>query len=131
MQTFFFLLSCLCNRWISNLHPETSRWLEGRDRRGRGPKKRLSRLLARRGKVNHGDKKTTTGRNPTAYALVCFNRAKETNACTRRGRPQGSEDDDQTEGELVCAGGLTDDALQGGLPSAQQQGAHTCPLVVM
>lgn len=52
-------------------------------------------------------------------------RTKEANACTRRGRPQSSEDDDQTEGELVRSGGLAHDALQGGLPSAQQQGEHT------
>lgn len=65
-----------------------------------------------------------------SYALVCFwtsvpSRTKEANACTRRGRPQSSEDDDQTEGDLVRSGGLAHDALQGGVPSAQQQGEHT------
>lgn len=56
--------------------------------------------------------------------LFFFQRTEEANPRTRRGGPQGFEDDDQAESELVCTGGLADDAVQGGLTPPQQQGAR-------
>lgn len=43
--------SVFVTRWISSLRPETSRWSEERNRRGREAKRRLPRLHAGRRKV--------------------------------------------------------------------------------
>lgn len=61
------------------------------------------------------------------FTLTLFSgqRSEKAQRGSRRGRPQGSEDDDQTESLLVRSGGLTDDALPGGLTPPQQQGTHT------
>lgn len=96
-------VSCSCvfvTSWISSLHPETSRWSEERDRRGREARRRLSRPLARRRKVQCEDKNSCMGlidKQRTADGLcVCFcvvvvvfcacllfaQRTKETNPCT-------------------------------------------------
>lgn len=141
-------VSCSCafvTRWMSSLRPETSRWSEERDRRGRGAKRRLSRPLARREKVHCEHENSCTRVSDYSWQIVCISlfficvlvicllRAEETHACPRRGGPQSSEDDDQTESLLVDSGGLTDDALQRGLTPAQQQGTHThtCSNVVL
>lgn len=139
-------VSCSCvfvTRWMSSLRPETSRWSEERDRRGRGAKRRLSRPLARREKVHCEHENSCTRVSDYSWQIVCISlfficvlvicllRAEETHACPRRGGPQSSEDDDQTESLLVDSGGLTDDALQRGLTPAQQQGTHTHTHAVM
>lgn len=125
--------SCSCvfvTSWIWNLHPETSGWSEEKDRRGSEAKRRSSKLLARRRKVQYEDENSHVGltdwrRTADRLCLLSDQRTAETRPRAWRGGPQSFEDDDQTEGELGHTGGLTDDALQGGLRPAQQQGACT------